>query len=641
MPYSTDIKDYWRRAWGLEDRPGFSDGSKERVKYKIPTKISDANRATFMGAKRIPLDHNWKVQLADVDGNLYTETFKTKTLANEAIKKAPITNIDYSKGLIEFTLPEGAVNFDDSRYKMDTGEFAGSGKNKSKIFSLHSKSNPDAAIKYYTAGADGKKRKLYNSIEEAKAGKIKFMKTIKEPVKVYSERIVPNINKVTYRMPGTNKEFVKYKPFIGENKVTIPGKGVDTLGEAQAFVDNYFKRNPKKVIVADPTKKGITKRLRTKKIDAAGGVETYLVGDKKVHKGHGTNIDNPDIKIKPSNIFATPEKINIAMAPKETDAPKSRYTDLDFRIDAEETKMKDIKKSNMSDAKKKIELQKIDNKLVNLAIASDGYKTVTLSDGSTYNFGTKGPMSYDMMDLFPPDWTEQDVKKFVGNYFTEEGKLKTKWHVDKKGFLKNDPSTKLSNIDRANIEKSAIFLENVKNAKANAKKILPKVEKEFKKFGVTLNKDQVNKAKTFLRSAMNKGQNIFKFIPNKVVRKGGGAAVAVLDYALFHHLFGVPQTEALIAAGGWLTNKDIIGKQIFNTASMAGIMEENQPKNLSELIGLPGPYKEDDTFMVERMKDGDKTMNWAIDIKEKMKVPETKASGGVSGVDQYILNRYR
>ena len=124
---------------------------------------------------------------------------------------------------------------------------------------------------------------------------------------------------------------------------------------------------------------------------------------------------------------------------------------------------------------------------------------------------------------------------------------------------------------------------------------------------------------------MNKGQNVFKFMPNKFVRKGGGAALAVLDYSLFHHLFGVPQTEALIAAGGWLTKNDIIGKQIFNTASMAGIMEENQPQNLSELIGLPGPYKEDDEVGTERL----------TEMKEVMEVPTKK----LTGVDQYIINR--
>jgi hypothetical protein len=420
-------------------------------------------------------------------------------------------------------------------------------------------------------------------------------------------------------MPGTNKEFVKYKPFITEKNITIAGKGVDTLGEAQAFVDNYFKRNPKKVIVADPDAPKKSKQLRKDKITAAGGVESYLAGDKLVHKGHGTNIDNPDIKIKPSNIFATPEKINIAMAPKDTKAPKSRYTDIDFKVDAEETKMKDIKKSNMSDAKKKIELQKIDNKLVNLAIASDGYKTVTLSDGTDFNFGTQSTKSYDMMDLFP-NMSEQDVKKFVGNYFTEEGKLKSKWNIG---------ADKISDVDKENIRKSYLFLENVKQAKANAKRILPKVEKEFKKFGITLNKDQVNKAKTFLRSAMNKGQNVFKFVPNKFVRKGGGAAVAVLDYALFHHLFGVPQTEALVAASGWLTKNDVLGKQIAATAGNIGMQED--PTTIRELIDLPVPYKEEDQVGTERL----------TEMAEVMKVPEKKALGGLSGVDQYILNRYK
>ena len=594
-----------RPKYSVGGRVYLANGS-ERVKYKIPTKISEANRASFMGAKKIPLEHNWKVQLPDAQGNLFTETFTTKSLANDAIKKAPVTDMDYSKGLLKFELPEGAVNFDDTRYKMDTGEFAGEGKNKSKIFSLHSKSNKDAAIKYYTAGADGQKRKLFNSIEEAKAGKRRVLPSTSEPLKVSSERVVPNIAKVTYRIPGTNKEIVKYKPFIGENKVTIPGKGVDTLAEAQTFVDNYFAENPKKVIVADPTKKGITKRLRTKKIDAAGGVETYLVGDKEVHKGHGTNIDNPDIKIKPSNIFATPEKINVAMAPKDTNAPRTPYSDLDFRIDAEETKMKDIKKSNMSDAKKKIELQKIDNKLVDLAIASDGYKTVTLSDGVDFNFGTKGPMSYDMMDLFP-NMSEKDVKKFVGNYFTEEGKLKSKWNIG---------ADKISDVDKENIRKSYLFLENVKQAKANAKRILPKVEKEFKKFGLNLTSDQVNKAKTFLRSALDKGQNINKFIPFKTLRKPGMAAVAVLDYSLFHHLFGVPETEALIGASGWMTKNDILGKQIAATAQNVG-MQEQAPQNLSELIGLPKPYAEDDAFMVERMKSADDTMNFGESVKRK------------------------
>jgi hypothetical protein len=92
----------------------------------------------------------------------------------------------------------------------------------------------------------------------------------------------------------------------------------------------------------------------------------------------------------------------------------------------------------------------------------------------------------------------------------------------------------------------------------------------------------------------------------------------------------VPQTEALIAAGGWLTKNDLLGKQIVATSGTVGIMEEDQPTNIGELVGLPGPYKEDDKVGTERLTEMD----------EMMKVPEKKEDN-ITGVDQYILNRYK
>ena len=46
-------------------------------------------------------------------------------------------------------------------------------------------------------------------------------------------------------------------------------------------------------------------------------------------------------------------------------------------------------------------------------------------------------------------------------------------------------------------------------------------------------------------------------------------------------------------------------------------MQEQAPQNLSELIGLPKPYAEDDAFMVERMKSADDTMNFGESVKRK------------------------
>jgi len=145
-------------------------------------------------------------------------------------------------------------------------------------------------------------------------------------------------------------------------------------------------------------------------------------------------------------------------------------------------------------------------------------------------------------------------------------------------------------------------------------KTSPELEKIFKDIGIKLTPNLKSKAKTFLRNAFNKGQDISSFMP-KVTRGG----VAVLDYALFHHLFGVPGTEALIGASGWLTKKPQLGKSIVTTAMMAGMQEEGKEK--------------------EKEKEVDrKPLVWKQGILE---VADNMARGGLSGVDQYMLNRYK
>ena len=103
-------------------------------------------------------------------------------------------------------------------------------------------------------------------------------------------------------------------------------------------ISAYFKKNPKKVIVADTNAPKKAKDLKKDKIIAAGGEPLWLTGDPKRQKGHGTTIADPDITIKPSNLFVTPEKINVAMAPKKiknVKEIKTPYTDLDFKIEGD------------------------------------------------------------------------------------------------------------------------------------------------------------------------------------------------------------------------------------------------------------------------------------------------------------------
>ncbi len=413
----------------------------------------------------------------------------------------------------------------------------------------------------------------------------------------------------TYKKTGVEKTL--YKPqIVVENKVVLTtdfGSQADAIEAVKKYrIKNPIKNAPPDLETMEATKKKkyLDKRERSEKISKRGGVETFETGDKVIHKGHSQNIDNPDVKIKPSNIIYTPQKINQSMSGSEGEG---RYTDLDYKIDAAENKIKEIKTNkNLSENEKKKLLQIQDNKLMKYVAQSDGYKTVTLSNNKPYGEVFQKSKSMDMMDIFP-DMTEKEAKKFVNKYFNDEGKLKDKWT---KGNI--------SDVDKANIQKSYIFLENIKSAKSNAKNVIGNVDKEFKKFGITLNKDQVNKAKTFLRNAMNKGQDVFKFIPNKFIRKGGGTAAAAIDYALFHYLFGVPNTEALISAGGWLKGLDKapLQKAIQSTSAIAGMQEEAAPQTFRELVGLPGPYKEDDVVMTERMKSADNFMNEATGVQK-------------------------
>ena len=118
----------------------------------------------------------------------------------------------------------------------------------------------------------------------------------------------------------------------------------------------------------------------------------------------------------------------------------------------------------MSGAKKKIELGKLDDKLMKYVDLSDGYKTVTLSGGNTYGEVFQKTKSMDMFDEFS-NMSEKDTKAYVSKYFTQDGKLKSPWT---KEFRIKNKLGEISNIDKEGIKKSYVFLENVKNAQNNA-----------------------------------------------------------------------------------------------------------------------------------------------------------------------------
>tara|TARA_R100001015_G_C4623804_1_gene181730 strand:+ start:1 stop:2220 length:2220 start_codon:yes stop_codon:yes gene_type:complete len=200
-------------------------------------------------------------------------------------------------------------------------------------------------------------------------------------------------------------------------------------------------------------------------------------------------------------------------------------------------------------------------------------------------------------------------------------------------------------------------------------------------------------------------QDVYNKIPLKGLRVAPSAAAAVLDYNFFHNVMGIPSQEAAIGAATWLVkNKEAaqrIGYALMAVSSGNMEIEEFIKKHGKELVGISQEavlsVPEDDTVFTERMTQMDEMMKvpvWSkikkdkesgktyeegseidksIELEKKGKeLAETMsdteielrgqyptasdeeikdmlrklhAKGGsvssLSGVDQYILNRYK
>ena len=122
----------------FEERNPMSDGG--RVKYKVITELTEGDKINF----KYPKDHKYKVQVPvkkDINqlGSLRTFSAKTKKELQDIVDKAPITNRDYTEGLVKTKLSEGAREFDKNRVKIPTDQFVGEGKERSRIFKIQNK----------------------------------------------------------------------------------------------------------------------------------------------------------------------------------------------------------------------------------------------------------------------------------------------------------------------------------------------------------------------------------------------------------------------------------------------------------------------------------------------------------------------
>jgi len=119
----------------------------------------------------------------------------------------------------------------------------------------------------------GKKQLIKEGIlEDKERGNIKFIGETEDfskdkNIKLLSKKTIePGIKEAKYQNKTTGKTFVKYKPLLRSNTVTVSGAGFDTLEQAQQTVKDYNEANPKKTAVTLKLEEDLRKLANSKKL---------------------------------------------------------------------------------------------------------------------------------------------------------------------------------------------------------------------------------------------------------------------------------------------------------------------------------------------------------------------------------------
>ena len=249
----------------------------------------------------------------------------------------PITEIDRKQNP---NIPDNA------KFKMQVpgGKFRGKGSSTEMIYDTN-KSNLNKRLKEIESNVYVKPSKPREPIPDDR-----FL------VKKSSKRIKENINKIEYEevlgkknqpntFKSTGKTIIRYKPFIGQDKITIPGQGAKTLKEAETFVKDYFKANPKKIRVRDPEKDYRQKDIRRQfEKDLQG--RTIKFGAPKGYTAHHMLPLAGKADVTDSDIAIISNKMNAELA--QFDKPMNKLVNeayaLDFSKEGSLKRMDEINK---------------------------------------------------------------------------------------------------------------------------------------------------------------------------------------------------------------------------------------------------------------------------------------------------------
>jgi len=258
----------------------------------------------------------------------------------------PITEIDRKQNL---NIP------DDAKFKMQVpgGKFRGKGSSTEMIYDTN-KSNLNKRLKEIESNKYVKPSKPREPIPDdrffVRSGKGERVK--ENIVEFEYEEVLGRKNQPNTYKP-TGKTVKKYKPFVGLNKVTIPGQGANTLKEAEGFVKDYFKANPKQVRVRDPEKDYRQKDIRRQfEKDLQG--RTIKFGAPKGYTAHHMLPLAGKADVTDSDIAIISNKMNAELA--QFDKPMNKLVNeayaLDFSKEGSLKRMDEINKELANIVKK-------------------------------------------------------------------------------------------------------------------------------------------------------------------------------------------------------------------------------------------------------------------------------------------------
>ena len=457
---------------------------------------------------------------------------------------------------------------------------------------------------------------------------------IEKIAKIYDKNPSGSLERIAWELAGGKAEFDKLPPRVQTEYMTKAGLRsfnlLEHLKGTRPSVDKNTKykiKNKNEIIrvlesskhpLWPMVKEGDVRNFKFAEMDA-------FFGDKRGTHAKARNDIHKELKLQASgnkvkSMFVIDEGPALSTALKHGLTALTRFSNLI------------TKKGNTAKLSLDVKLVNAYPVVTNLEQGKDKYK-ITASDvkkSKTHGWGlTEKDIGKIINKKDHP--AIKDYNKFSKEFF-QANKIKTpifkfgdigaNLDLDDRRWVSEEAAKELKNMNK----KYGFYMDNMGT---DLKLIKTKLQER------PLKKIDFNKPQIVMMKMRDSLQKVYNKIPLKGVRLGASSAAAALDYSFFHYVMGIPSPTAAVGAATWFVKNPEAAQRI-GYALMAvsgGEMEVDEfiSKHGAELVGISS-----DAVLAESEPKEKGPMVWK---QGKLEIADEMARGGLSGVDQYIINR--